>query len=51
MAVLVGIPIMTVLIHSYSNDIADVLCIKLVSGSANFLPSLGSNGHNAPNYT
>ena len=40
---------MTVLMHSYSNDIAEVLCIKFVNGSINFLPSLGSSGVKAPN--
>ena len=41
---------MTVPIHSYSSDIAEVLCIKLVNGSANFFPNRGSSGHKAPNY-
>ena len=39
----------TVLMHSYKSDIADVLFIKFVNGSINFLPSRGSNGVNAPN--
>ena len=42
-------PAMTVLIHSYSRDIADVLCIRLVRGSISFLPNRGSNGVSAPN--
>ena len=41
---------MTVPIHSYSSDIAEVLCIKLVNGSASFFPNRGSSGHKAPNY-
>ena len=36
--------------HSYNSDIADVLLIKLVRGSINFLPNLDSKGVNAPNY-
>ncbi len=36
--------------HSYKSDIADVLCIKFVSGSMSFLPKRGSNGVNAPNF-
>ena len=35
--------------HSYSNDIAEVLWIKFVSGSISFFPNLGSNGVKAPN--
>ncbi len=31
---------MTVLMHSYSSDIADVEWIRFVSGSISFLPSL-----------
>jgi hypothetical protein len=55
---------MTVFIHSYSSDIADVLIfefvylfkkyrfnlfIKFVNGSSSFLPSRGSSGTSAPN--
>ena len=40
---------MTVLMHSYNNDMADVLWIKLVNGSISFLPNRGSNGVNAAN--
>ena len=39
----------TVLIHSYNKDMAEVLWIKLVKGSINFLPNLGSKGVRAPN--
>ena len=42
-----GIPVememrtaMTVLMHSYNSDMADVEWIRLVNGSINFLPSL-----------
>ena len=35
--------------HSYSRDIAEVLCIRFVSGSINFFPNLGSSGVKAPN--
>lgn len=46
----VGNPTTTVLIHSYSRDMAEVLWTRLVKGSVNFLPRRGSRGHKAPNY-
>ena len=44
-----GIPVememrtaITVLMHSYNSDMADVEWIRLVNGSINFLPSLNN---------
>jgi hypothetical protein len=47
---LLYLPAITVLIHSYNRDIAEVLWIKFVNGSINFFPNRGSKGVNAPNY-
>ena len=39
----------TVLMHSYSKDIAEVEWIRFVNGSINFFPNRGSSGVRAPN--
>ena len=56
LAAWLGIPVdieistaITVLMHSYSRDIAEVEWIRLVSGSISFFPNRGSSGVSAPN--
>jgi len=39
-----SMPWVTVLMHSYSSDMAGVLLIRLVSGSTSFFDNLGSRG-------